>query len=141
MEKIIGYTQGTFDLFHIGHLNVLENARAHCDSLIVGVNSDELVKEYKNKDVIVAVEERARILSALKCVDKVIITNSLDKTKYHKELKFDKIFVGDDWAQDERWLQTKKEMADLGAELVFLPYTPTTSSTILREKLSDIMPF
>lgn len=140
MNKIVGYTQGTFDLFHIGHLNLLEKARSHCDYLIVGVNSDELVKEYKKKDVIVTVDERARILKALRCVDAVIITDSLDKTKYHQELNFNKIFVGNDWEKDERWIQTKKEMTDLGAELIFLPYTPTTSSTILRKKLSNIMP-
>lgn len=141
MNKIIGYTQGTFDLFHIGHLNLLEKAKIHCDYLIVGVNSDELVKEYKNKDVIVTVDERAKILRALRCVDEVIITNSLDKVKYHQLLNFDKIFIGDDWVNDERWVQTKEEMANLGAELVFLPYTQTTSSTILRKKISDIMPF
>jgi len=141
MNKIIGYTQGTFDLFHIGHLNLLEKAKIHCDYLIVGVNSDELVKEYKNKDVIVTVDERAKILRALRCVDEVIITSSLDKVKYHQLLNFDKIFIGDDWVNDERWVQTKEEMANLGAELVFLPYTQTTSSTILRKKISDIMPF
>ena len=141
MNKIIGYTQGTFDLFHIGHLNLLEKARSHCDYLIVGVNSDELVKGYKNKDVIVTVDERAKILRALRCVDEVIVTDSLDKVKYHELLKFDKIFIGDDWIDDERWIQTKKEMATLGAQLVFLPYTATTSSTILRKKLTDIMPF
>ena len=141
MKKVIGYTQGTFDLFHIGHLNLLEKARENCDYLIVGVNSDELVKAYKNKDVIVTAKERARILRALRCVDQVIITDSLDKTKYHEEFQFDKIFIGNDWEQDERWIRTKEEMESLGAKLVFLPYTTTTSSTILREKLSNIMPF
>lgn len=141
MKKVIGYTQGTFDLFHIGHLNLLEKAKENCDYLIAGVNGDELVKAYKNKDVIVTAEERARILRALRCVDQVIITDSLDKGKYYKEFQFDKIFVGNDWEQDERWIRTKKEMESLGAELVFLPYTTTTSSTILREKLSNIMPF
>ena len=141
MKKIIGYTQGTFDLFHIGHLNLLEKAKSNCDYLIVGVNSDMLVKEYKNRDVIVTIEERAKILRALRCVDEVIITESLDKKKYHAQLKFDKIFIGNDWEQDERWIRTEKEMKDLGAELVFLPYTTTTSSTILRKKLTEIMSF
>ena len=140
-KKIIGYTQGTYDLFHIGHLNLLENAKSECDYLIVGVNSDELVKSYKNKDVIVTDEERARILRALRCVDEVVITTTLDKTHYHNMFKFDKIFIGDDWKNDERWLKTKKEMEDLGAELVFLPYTQSTSSTILRDKISKIIEF
>lgn len=134
---IIGYTQGTFDMFHIGHLNILKNAKKNCDFLIVGVNSDGLVKSYKNKSVIVPVSERVEIVSAIKYVDRVIVCETLDKVKAFNELHFDKIFIGDDWKNNERWMKTETEMKKLGAEVVFLPHTDGTSSSMLREKLNE----
>ncbi|MCL1998690.1 MAG: adenylyltransferase/cytidyltransferase family protein [Turicibacter sp.] len=138
--QTIGYTAGTFDMFHIGHLNFLENAKGRCDYLIVGVNTDELVAEYKNRAVIVTLSERMRIILALKCVDKVIEVNSLDKKPYLEKLGFNRLFIGSDWAENERWLSTKAEMADFGVETIFLPYTENTSSTLLRKKLLDALP-
>ena len=132
MGKVIGYTQGTYDMFHIGHLNLIKNAKRRCDYLIVGVNTDELVESYKNKRPIVPLEERAEIVRSIKYVDEVIITNTLDK----KEI-WDKIRFGDDWKGNERWERTGKEMEALGARLVYLPYTKDTSSTMLREKLKE----
>lgn len=135
MGKIIGYTQGTFDMFHIGHLNLIKNAKKHCDYLIVGVNSDALVESYKNKRPIIPLEERLEIVRAIKYVDEVIVTDTLDKTKIWEEHPFDEIYIGDDWKGNARWEQTAQNMKKLGANLIFLPYTKDTSSTILREKL------
>ncbi|MCQ2455375.1 MAG: adenylyltransferase/cytidyltransferase family protein [Clostridia bacterium] len=133
---IIGYTQGTYDMFHIGHLNIFRNAKKYCDYLIVGVNSDDLVKQYKNKSVIVPLAERMDIVSSIKYVDEVIECNTLDKNEILKKVHFDKIFIGDDWKGNKRWVETEKEMKEKGIELVFLPHTDGTSSTVLREKLN-----
>ncbi len=137
MRKIIGYTQGTYDMFHIGHLNLIKNAKKCCDYLIVGVNTDELVKEYKDKSPIVPLEERAEIVRAIKYVDEVVITDTLDKKKMWEQIRFDEIYIGDDWKGNTRWEQTEKEMKNLGVKLMFLPYTKDTSSTMLREKLKN----
>ena len=137
MGKIIGYTQGTFDMFHIGHLNLIRNAKRHCDYLIVGVNKDELVESYKNKRPIIPLEERVEIVRAIRYVDEVIATDTLDKTKIWEKVHFDEIYIGDDWKGNERWEKTGKAMEQLGAKLVFLPYTKDTSSTMLREKLTQ----
>lgn len=135
MKKVIGFTEGTFDMFHIGHLNLLKNAKKECDYLIVGVNSDELVKEYKNKDVVVPFEERVEIVKAIKYVDEVMKTDSLDKKLSWEKRNYDVLFIGSDWKGSERWNQTEKEMAEYGVEVHYLPYTQETSSTLLREKL------
>ena len=137
MEKVIGYTQGTFDMFHIGHLNLIKNAKRHCDYLVVGVNADELVESYKHKKPIVPLNERAEIVRAIKYVDEVIVTTTLDKSEIWQKVRFDEIYIGDDWKGNERWEKTGHEMETLGARLVFLPYTRDTSSTLLREKLKD----
>ena len=133
MEKVIGYTQGTFDMFHIGHLNLIKNAKRHCDYLIVGVNADDLVESYKHKRPIIPLE----IVRAIKYVDEVIVTTTLDKKKVWEKIRFNEIYIGDDWKGNERWEKTGKEMEALGAKLVYLPYTKDTSSTMLREKLKE----
>ncbi len=127
MEKKIGYTQGTFDMFHIGHLNLIRNAKKHCDYLIVGVNADDLVESYKNKRPIVPLEERAEIVRAIRYVDEVIVTTTLDKKQVWEKVHFNEIYIGDDWKGNARWEKTGKEMEELGAKLVFLPYTKDTS--------------
>ena len=137
MEKVIGYTQGTFDMFHIGHLNLIKNAKRHCDYLVVGVNSDDLVESYKNKRPIIPLDERVEIMRAIKYVDEVIVTNTLDKKEIWEKVRFNEIYIGDDWKGNERWEKTGKEMEQLGSKLVFLPYTKDTSSTMLREKLKE----
>ena len=137
MEKVIGYTQGTFDMFHIGHLNLIKNAKRHCDYLVVGVNSDDLVESYKNKRPIIPLDKRVEIMRAIKYVDEVIVTNTLDKKEIWEKVRFNEIYIGDDWKGNERWEKTGKEMEQLGAKLVFLPYTKDTSSTMLREKLKE----
>lgn len=133
---IIGFTQGTFDMFHIGHLNILRNAKAQCDYLIVGVNSDELVKEYKRKNTIVPLAERMDIIGAIRFVDQVVACETLDKVDAQKRLHFQRLFIGDDWKGNSRWNTTEKEMQQLGVEVIYLPHTKGTSSTMLREKLN-----
>lgn len=128
----IGYTQGTFDMFHIGHLNLIRQAKEQCEVLIVGVNSDRLVNEYKNKVPVINESNRAEIVNALKYVDKVIICDSLDKCIVWKIVKFDAIFIGDDWKGNLRWIQTEKDLSPLGAKVVYLEHTDGISSTILR---------
>lgn len=137
MDKIVGFTQGTFDMFHVGHLNLLRNAKKECDYLIVGVNSDELVKNYKNKEVIIPLEERMQIVEAIRYVDEVIRIDSLDKMVSWKEKKYNRIFIGDDWKGSERWKKTEEEMAEVGVSVCYLPYTQETCSTVLREKLLE----
>lgn len=131
----IGYTQGAFDLFHIGHLNLLNNAKAQCNHLIVGVNSDELILEYKNKITNVNEQDRSKIVSSIKGVDKVIITKTLDKMEIYNLIKFDAIFIGDDWKDSPRWQKTKVDLAKIGVDVVFLPRTKGISTTDLAQRI------
>jgi len=130
----IGYTQGTFDMFHIGHLNLLHQASELCDSLIVGVNKDQLVSEYKHKVPVVNEHDRAAIVAELRCVDKVVLCNTLSKTDAWHQLHFDAVFIGNDWKGNDRWKQTEIDLKPLGAEVVYLQHTEGVSSTLLREK-------
>ena len=130
----IGYTQGTFDMFHIGHLNLLRQAKERCEKLIVGINSDTLVQQYKHKTPVVNENDRMEIVKELRCVDDVIKCETLKKTEVWKELHFDAIFIGSDWKGNVRWTQTEKDLAPLGAEVVYLKHTDGISSTLLRTK-------
>ena len=136
MEKRykVGYTQGVYDMFHIGHLNLLHQASELCDSLIVGVNTDRLVNEYKHKQPVVNEHDRAAIISELRCVDSVVLCNTLDKTDAWQRLHFDAVFIGSDWKGNERWKQTENDLKPLGAEVVYLRHTEGVSSSLLREK-------
>lgn len=134
---IIGYTQGTYDMFHIGHLNLLRNAKAQCDFLVVGVNADELVKQYKNKSVIIPLEERMDIVGSIRYVDQVIACDTLDKMVAFDKVHFNRLFIGDDWRGNPRWVETGKQMKELGVDLIYLPHTQGTSSTMLRDKLKE----
>lgn len=131
----VGFVQGVFDMFHIGHLNLLEKAKQHCDYLIVGVNSDELVKRYKNKIPIIEVSERVRIVEALRCVNQVCIMDDRDKIKAQNNYKFDVIFMGDDWKDTDFYNKIEKTLKCIGVDIVYFPYTKGTSSTILKDKL------
>lgn len=128
----IGYTQGTYDMFHIGHLNLINHAKEYCDHLIVGVNSDSLVEEYKQKTPVIKENERAEIVRNLKAVDECVITTTLDKLVALDLYNFDVIFIGDDWKGNPRWEKTKGELEERGVDLVFLPHTAGVSSTGLR---------
>lgn len=132
----IGYTQGVYDMFHIGHLNLINRAKEQCDYLIVGVNSDELVKSYKHKETVIKEHDRAEIVQNLKAVDKCVIINTLDKIEILNKLHYDAIFIGSDWYGNPRWMQTKEKLAKLGVDVVFLPHTEGISSTKLRTEVT-----
>lgn len=137
-KKIIGYTTGVFDMFHIGHLNILKRAKEQCDYLIVGVSTDELCKSYKKKEPIIPYEERKAIIEAIKYVDKVVPQTDRNKFAAWERIKFDVMFVGDDWKNSPLFTELENKFNDVGVKIVFFPYTKTTSSTILREKLDKI---
>ncbi len=139
MEKqiIIGYTTGVFDMFHIGHLNILKNAKEHCDFLIVGVSTDENVETYKHKKPIVPFEERVAIVEAIKYVDKVIPQTSMDKFEAWRQLHFDRLFHGNDWKGTNMYNEVEEKLKSVGVEVIYFQYTKGTSSTMLRDKLKD----
>lgn len=134
---IVGYTTGVFDLFHIGHLNLLQNASAMCDRLIVGVTTDELLLEYKHKHSVIPFAERCQIVRNIKCVDVVIAQSSMDKFESWKKLRFDMIFVGDDWYQTNKWEAIQHQFEEVGVRVVYFPYTQGTSSTLINQILED----
>lgn len=134
----IGYTTGVFDLFHIGHLNILKKAKEHCDCLIVGVSTDELVRSYKNKTPVIPFTERSSIVESIQYVDKVVPQITRDKKSAWEELEFNVMFVGDDWKGTEKWNIIENEFSELGVDLIYFPYTKGTSSTILTEVLNKI---
>jgi glycerol-3-phosphate cytidylyltransferase len=136
--KKIGYTTGVFDLFHIGHLNVLKRAKLECDYLIVGVTSDELSLQAKNKKPVIPFTERMDIVEAIKFVDEVVPQVNYDKVEAWNNLKFDLMFVGDDWKGSKKWLEIEKDFAKFGVEIMYFPYTTHTSSSILRDVLKKI---
>lgn len=139
MEKKykVGYTTGVYDMFHIGHLNILMRAKEQCDYLIVGVSTDELVENYKHKTPIIPFEERIAIVSAIKYVDRVVPQVNMDKFAAWKELHFDAIFHGDDWKGSTMYNEIEQKFNEVGVDMVFLPHTAGTSSTLLSEKLAQ----
>ena len=134
-KMIIGYTAGVYDLFHVGHLNLLKNAKGMCDKLIVGVTVDELVK-YKGKEALIPYEDRAEIVRSIKYVDAVVPQADMDKLTMCKKLGASYLFVGDDWYNTEKWNNYEKEFAKEGIKIVYFPYTQGISSTRIREALS-----
>ncbi|MEW4410963.1 adenylyltransferase/cytidyltransferase family protein [Clostridium sp. AN503] len=130
----VGYTQGVYDMFHVGHLNLINNAKKYCEYLIVGINSDRLVREYKNKTPVISENNRCKIVENIRSVDQAIIVDTLDKTVVYKELGFDVIFIGSDWKGNLRWERTRIELEKLGVDLIFLPHTDGITSTDLRGK-------
>jgi len=136
--KKIGYTTGVFDLFHIGHLNVLKRAKLECDYLIVGVTSDELSMKVKNKKPVIPFSERMEIVESIKFVDEVLPQMDYDKITAWNNLKFDKMFVGDDWKGSKKWIEIEKDFSKLGVEIMYFPYTTHTSSTLLKEALNKL---
>ena len=135
----VGYTQGVFDMFHIGHLNLLNHAKEYCEYLIVGVNSDKLVCSYKNKTPVIPQEERAEIVRNIKAVDECVIADTLDKAIILEQRHFDAIFIGDDWKGNKRWEETKEALARKGVDVVFLPHTDGISSTQLTGVIKDLL--
>ena len=135
MRKKIGYTTGVFDMFHVGHLNILRKAKENCDYLIVGVSSDELVESYKDKTPIIPFDHRKEIIESIKFVDKVVVQSHRDKIKSFHEIGFDIMFVGSDWKGSELFNTVEKELESYGAEIHYFNYTEGISSTRLRRIL------
>ncbi|KGN70214.1 adenylyltransferase/cytidyltransferase family protein [Porphyromonas sp. COT-239 OH1446] len=131
----IGYTTGVYDMFHIGHLNILRRAKDLCEVLIVGVTTDALCLKRKNKLPIINEKERVAIVEAIRYVDKVVLQSDMQKIRPVKELGVDVVFVGSDWKGTEAWDTYEKEFAAVGCDVVYLEHTDGISSTILRNKL------
>lgn len=134
----IGYTTGVFDLFHVGHLNLLEKCKEMCSYLIVAICDDDYVKNVKHKTPVYPLEERVRIIGALKCVDEVVVINTEeteDKMASLKKYKYDVLFSGDDWKGSERYIKTEEQFAEYGTRIEYLPYTKGISTTQIKESL------
>lgn len=139
MKGRVGYTTGIFDLFHIGHLNLLKNAKSLCDMLIVGVTTDELAFQLKGKKPIIPFQERIEIVNNIIWVDETIPEKEDDKYKAWEVLHFDVIFKGDDWKGTEKWTQLESAFKNVGVEVIYLPYTKHTSSTLIRDVLEKYL--
>ena len=131
----IGYTTGVYDLFHIGHLNLLKSARELCDYLIVGVTTDELSLNRKGKVPVIPYLERHQIVAAVRHVDLAVPQESMDKFAAWEKYRFDVMFVGDDWKGTSQWNALELQFSEVDVEIVYLPYTHTTSSTLLKQTL------
>lgn len=131
----IGYTDGVYDLFHIGHLNMIQTAKENCEYLIVGVHGDDVVEEYKHSRPIINENDRKRIIEAIKGVDRAEINRFRDKLKLWELYHFDVVFIGDDWKGTPRWNQFEKVLAKVNVDVVYVPYTKGISTTEIREKI------
>jgi len=136
MTRRIGYAAGAFDLFHIGHLNILKHAKSQCDYLIAGVVSDEMLRMTKGIDPVIPLAERLEIVQSVKFVDEARAEVVPDKLETWRDVRFDVFFKGDDWRGTEKGLRLEKEFAEVGVEVVYFPYTVSTSSTALRRALA-----
>lgn len=132
----VGYTAGVYDMFHIGHLNIIKNAKSLCDYLIVAVSTDEVVEQNKHKKTIMPFADRVKIVEAIRYVDKVVPQDSYDidgKIKAAIDNKIDVMFVGDDWKGTEKWNRIEEKLNTIGVKLIYLPHTDGISSSMLRE--------
>ena len=134
-ERIVGYVPGAWDMFHIGHLNILRRAREHCDFLIAGVVLDDVLEKVKGRRPVVPLAERMEIVGAMQCVDQVVEDVSSDKTVMWHQLHFDVLFKGDDWKGTPKGDRLEAGLGELGVRVVYFPYTVHTSSTLLRQYL------
>lgn len=139
MKKVIGYTTGVYDMFHIGHLNIIRGAKAQCEYLIVGVSTDELVWKEKGKIPVIPYQERVEIISAIKYVDQVVPQIDKNKIGAWEKYHFDKMFVGSDWQGTEEWKTFEEEFSALGVEIIYLPHTDGISSSKLTEVIKGIL--
>ena len=138
MTRRVGYAAGAFDLFHIGHLNILKHAKSQCDYLIAGVVSDEMLQLTKGITPVIPLAERLEIVRHIAYVDEAVPETVPDKLDMWRELKFDVFFKGDDWRGTEKGMKLEREFAEVGVEVVYFPYTMTTSSTQLRKALAAL---
>ena len=133
----IGYTDGVYDLFHIGHLNMIQAAKNQCEYLIVGVHGDDVVKEYKPFYPIINENERKRIIESIKGGDRAVINRFRDKMKLWELYKFDVIFIGDDWKGTDRWINFEKELNAINVDVIYVPYTKGISTSDIRRKILE----
>lgn len=133
----IGYTDGVYDLFHVGHLNMINTAKQNCEYLIVGVHGDEVVKEYKHRMPIINENDRRKIVASIKGVDKAVINRFRDKPKLWELYHFDVVFIGDDWKGTQRWNDFEKILNKIGVDVVYVPYTKGISTTEIRQKIME----
>lgn len=134
----VGYTTGVYDMFHIGHLNLLKKAKEQCDYLIVGVSTDEVVKSYKNKEPIIPFDERIAIVRELKCVDEAVPQDTMDKLEAWERYQYDVLFHGSDWKGSSMYNELIEKFKSKGVDVVFLPHTEGVSSTLLSEVLHKL---
>jgi glycerol-3-phosphate cytidylyltransferase len=138
MGTRIGYAVGAFDLFHVGHLNLLRHAKQQCDILIAGVVSDEMLRQVKGIEPVIPTVERAEIVRHISFVDDVYVETSPSKMDSWHDVHFTHFFKGDDWRGTEKGLRLEREFAEVGVEVVYFPYTAHTSSSSLRRALDAI---
>ncbi|GGM39496.1 adenylyltransferase/cytidyltransferase family protein [Microbacterium saperdae] len=138
MGTRIGYAAGAFDLFHVGHLNLLRHAKQQCDILIAGVVSDEMLRQVKGIEPVIPTAERAEIVSHISFVDDVYVETSPSKLDAWEDVRFTHFFKGDDWRGTDKGLRLEREFAEVGVEVVYFPYTAHTSSSALRRALDAI---
>lgn len=133
----IGFTDGVYDMFHVGHLNMIRKSKEMCDFLIVGVHSDAIVESYKHRKTIVNERDRCAIVGAIKEVDEAVINYTRDKIELWEKYHFDVIFIGDDWKGTERWNNFEKVLGEYGVKVEYIPYTQGISTTKIREQLGE----
>ena len=133
----VGFTDGVYDMFHVGHLKMIRRAKALCDYLIVGVHSDAIVEGYKHRKTVINEDDRREIVGAIKEVDKAVINNTRDKLSLWELYHFDVVFIGDDWKGTERWNNFEKVLAQKGVHVEYLPYTKGVSTTQIRQQLGE----
>lgn len=133
----IGYTTGVFDMFHIGHLNILKGAKEQCEHLIVGVSTDENVQRYKKKTPVIPYEQRKAIVEAIRYVDEVVPQENMDKFEAWQRLHFDALFHGNDWQGSKMYNEVEEKLKSVGCDIVYLPHTDGISSTMLTGKVDD----
>jgi glycerol-3-phosphate cytidylyltransferase len=131
----VGYAPGVYDLFHVGHLNILRHARSQCDYLVAGVVSDEMAQLAKGRSPVVPLVERLEIVRSVRYVDAAFVETVPDKVETWRQVRFDVLFKGDDWRGTEKGLRLEQDFAAVGVEVVYFPYTVHTSSTLLRRAL------
>jgi glycerol-3-phosphate cytidylyltransferase len=139
MRQRVGYAPGVYDLFHVGHLNILRHARSQCDYLIAGVVSDEMAIRAKGRAPVIPLTERLEIVRSVRFVDAAFVETVPDKLETWKQVRFDVIFKGDDWRGTEKGARLERDFATVGVDVVYFPYTVHTSSTLLRSVLDGMV--
>jgi len=139
LDRMIGYIPGTYDLFHVGHLRYLQNAKSMCDVLIVGVLTDELIEKYKGRKPSIPLSQRMEIVRALKCTDAVVEANTRNVFEEWKKLKFNMVFIGDDWFGDQQWREWESLLGQSGVKVYYLPRNTLISTTKIRESIRHLL--